>query len=83
MLVNVLHLADASGRDAQKHSQRWEGTGAVQQDTSACRPAASRGAWRFHNWLEAQVLRREAEALIEPTGPRSVLEKQAAGAPHK
>jgi hypothetical protein len=25
----------------------------------------------FHNWLEAHVLRREAEALIQSTGPRS------------
>jgi hypothetical protein len=25
----------------------------------------------LHNWLEAHVLRREAEALIRPTGPRS------------
>ena len=25
----------------------------------------------FHNWLEAYVLRREAEALIQSTGPRS------------
>jgi tetratricopeptide (TPR) repeat protein len=24
----------------------------------------------LHNWLEAHVLRREAEALIQPTGPR-------------
>jgi hypothetical protein len=24
----------------------------------------------FHNWLEAHVLRREAEALIPSTGPR-------------
>ena len=25
----------------------------------------------FHNWLEAHALRREAEALVQPTGPRS------------
>jgi hypothetical protein len=26
----------------------------------------------LHNWLEAHVLRREAETLIQPTGRRSV-----------
>ena len=25
----------------------------------------------FHNWLEAHALRREAETLVQPTGPRS------------
>jgi hypothetical protein len=30
----------------------------------------------LHNWLEAHVLRREAEALIQPKGPRSGTEDQ-------
>jgi tetratricopeptide (TPR) repeat protein len=37
----------------------------------------------FHNWLEAQLLRREAEALIPPTGPRSGTEDQERGAAQK
>jgi serine/threonine-protein kinase len=35
----------------------------------------------FHNWLEAQVLRREAEALIPSTGPRSRTEDREPVAP--
>jgi eukaryotic-like serine/threonine-protein kinase len=33
----------------------------------------------FHNWLEAHVLRREAEALIRSTGPRSGTENPERG----
>jgi hypothetical protein len=36
-----------------------------------------------HNWLEAHVLRREAEALIPPEGPRSGTEDQERGAAQK
>jgi serine/threonine-protein kinase len=37
----------------------------------------------FHNWLEAHVLRGEAEALIQPKGPRSSTEEQERGAAQK
>jgi tetratricopeptide (TPR) repeat protein len=37
----------------------------------------------LHNWLEAHVLRREAEALIQPTGPRSGLPSRERGAVSK
>ncbi len=33
----------------------------------------------YHNWLEGHVLRREAEALIPSTGPRSGLENRERG----
>jgi hypothetical protein len=36
-----------------------------------------------HNWLEAHVLRREAEALIQPKGPRSGTEDPQRGAAQK
>jgi hypothetical protein len=35
----------------------------------------------LHNWLEAHVLRREAEALIQPKDPRNGTENQDRGAP--
>jgi tetratricopeptide (TPR) repeat protein len=37
----------------------------------------------FHNWLEAHVLRREAEALIASEGPRSGTEDRERGALEK
>jgi hypothetical protein len=37
----------------------------------------------LHNWLEARVLRREAEALIQPTGHRSGTEHGERRAPPK
>ncbi len=37
----------------------------------------------YHNWLEAHVLRREAEALIPSTGPRSGPENRERGAAQK
>jgi tetratricopeptide (TPR) repeat protein len=37
----------------------------------------------FHNWLEAQVLRREAEALIPSAGPRSGPENRERGVAQK
>ena len=37
----------------------------------------------LHNWLEAHVLRREAEALIQAKGPRSATEDQERGAAQK
>jgi tetratricopeptide (TPR) repeat protein len=37
----------------------------------------------LHNWLEAHVLRREAEALIASTGPRSGPENRERGAAQK
>jgi serine/threonine-protein kinase len=36
-----------------------------------------------HNWLEAHILRREAEALIRPTDRRSDTKKQDRGSPQK
>jgi tetratricopeptide (TPR) repeat protein len=35
----------------------------------------------LHNWLEAHVLRREAEALIQPTGPRNGTARRDGRAP--
>ena len=35
----------------------------------------------LHNWLEAHVLRREAEALIQSEAPRNVTENRESGAP--
>jgi tetratricopeptide (TPR) repeat protein len=37
----------------------------------------------LHNWLEAHVLRREAEALIESEAPRNVPESRDRGTPQK
>jgi eukaryotic-like serine/threonine-protein kinase len=37
----------------------------------------------LHNWLEAHVLRREAEALIEPEAPRNATKSRDRGTPHK
>ena len=37
----------------------------------------------LHNWLEAHVLRREAEALIQSKDPRSGTENRERGAPQK
>jgi tetratricopeptide (TPR) repeat protein len=37
----------------------------------------------FHNWLEAHVLRHEAEALIEPESPRNGPENPESGTPRK
>ena len=37
----------------------------------------------LHNWLEAHVLRREAEALIESEAPRNATESRDRGTPHK
>ncbi len=37
----------------------------------------------LHNWLEAHVLRREAEALIPSEAPRKVTENRESGAPQK
>jgi tetratricopeptide (TPR) repeat protein len=37
----------------------------------------------LHNWLEAHVLRREAEALIQPEAPRTGTENPGRGAPQK
>ena len=37
----------------------------------------------LHNWLEAHVLRREAEALIQSEAPRNVTENREGGAPRK
>jgi eukaryotic-like serine/threonine-protein kinase len=35
----------------------------------------------LHNWLEAHVLRREAEALLQSKGPRSGMDNKQRGAP--
>ena len=37
----------------------------------------------LHNWLEAHVLRREAEALIESEAPRNATENRDRGTPQK
>ena len=37
----------------------------------------------LHNWLEAHVLRREAESLIRPTGPRTGTENRDGSVPRK
>jgi hypothetical protein len=37
----------------------------------------------LHNWLEAHVLRREAEALILSTGPRNGPENRERGVAEK
>jgi eukaryotic-like serine/threonine-protein kinase len=37
----------------------------------------------LHNWLEAHVLRREAEALIESEAPRNATESRDRGTPQK
>jgi tetratricopeptide (TPR) repeat protein len=38
---------------------------------------------QLHNWLEANVLRREAEALIESEAPRNATESRDRGTPQK
>jgi len=37
----------------------------------------------LHNWLEAHVLRREAEALIESEAPRNATESRDRGTPQR
>jgi hypothetical protein len=37
----------------------------------------------LHNWLEAHVLRREAEALIKSEAPRNATESRDRGTPQK
>jgi tetratricopeptide (TPR) repeat protein len=37
----------------------------------------------LHNWLEAHVLRREAEALIQTAGPQAGPENRSGGKPHE
>jgi tetratricopeptide (TPR) repeat protein len=48
-------------------------------------PARAEGEFglHLHNWLEAHVLRREAEALIQSEAPRNGAENRERGAPRK
>ena len=48
-------------------------------------PAGAEGEFglHLHNWLEAHVLRREAEALIQSEAPRNGAENRERGAPQK
>jgi tetratricopeptide (TPR) repeat protein len=86
-VLNWLWLALAHQRLGKvEEARRWLGKaqGWLDQygDGMPARAEAEVGL-HLHNWLEAHVLRREAEALIQPTGRRSGTEPRERVAPPK
>ena len=74
-VLNWLWLALAHQRLGKaEEARRWLGKAQAWLDQYGdgmpARAEAEVGL-HLHNWLEAHVLRREAEALIQPTGRRS------------
>jgi tetratricopeptide (TPR) repeat protein len=80
-----LALANQRLRNAEE-ARRWLGKGQAwldqYRDGMPARTEQEIGL-DYHNWLEAHVLRREAEALIQPIGPRNGTENREGGAPQK
>jgi serine/threonine-protein kinase len=86
-VLNWLWLALAHQRLGKtEESRRWlEKAGAwldQYRDGMTARAGEEFGL-HYHNWLEAHVLRREAEALIPSEGPRSVPKNREPGAAKK
>ena len=86
-VLNWLWLALAHQRLGKAgEAQRWLGKARAwldqYPDGMPARDAEEVGL-HFHNWLESQVLRREAETLIPSTGPRSVPENRERGPAQK
>jgi tetratricopeptide (TPR) repeat protein len=86
-VVNWLWLALAHQRLGQsEEARRWLGKAQAwldkYRDGMPARAEQELGL-HLHNWLEAHVLRREAESLIGPTAPRSGTENREGGAPPK
>jgi tetratricopeptide (TPR) repeat protein len=86
-VLNWLWLALANQRlGRSEEARRWLGKANSwldqYHDGISARAEEKLGV-HFHNWLEAHVLRREAEALIPAGGPRSGAEDRGRGAPQK
>jgi tetratricopeptide (TPR) repeat protein len=86
-VVNWLWLALAHQRLGQsEEARRWLGKSQAWLEQFAdgmpTRAEQELGL-HLHNWLEAQVLRREAEALIGPTAPRSGTDNREGGGPQE
>jgi eukaryotic-like serine/threonine-protein kinase len=86
-VLNWLWLALAHQRLGKaEEARRWLGKAQAWLDQYGdgmpARAEADMGL-HLHNWLEAHVLRREAEALIQPAGRRSGTEHGERGAPPK
>jgi tetratricopeptide (TPR) repeat protein len=86
-VLNWLWLALANQRHAKtEEAQRWLDKAQAWLDQYGDGMPASADAelgLHLHNWLEAHVLRREAEALIQPTGPRGGAKNTERGAPQR
>jgi tetratricopeptide (TPR) repeat protein len=86
-VLNWLWLALAHQRLGKaEEAQRWLGKAQAwldQYGDGMPARAEADGGLHLHNWLEAHVLRREAEALIQPTGHRSGTDHGERGAPPK
>ena len=86
-VLNWLWLALANQRLGKaEEARRWLGKAQAWLDQYGdgmpARAEAGVGL-HLHNWLEGHVLRREAEALIQPTGRRSGTEHGERAAPPK
>jgi tetratricopeptide (TPR) repeat protein len=86
-VVNWLWLALANHRlGKQEEARRWLGKAQAwldqYRDGMPARAEQELGL-HLHNWLEAHVLRREAEALIQPAGRQGGTENRQGGAPPK
>jgi tetratricopeptide (TPR) repeat protein len=84
-VLNWLWLALANQRlGNSEEARRWLDTAQAWLDQYGdgmpARADAELGL-HLHNWLEAHVLRREAEALIPPTGPRDRMQNLKRSAP--
>jgi tetratricopeptide (TPR) repeat protein len=86
-VLNWLWLALAHQRLGKaEEARRWLGKAQAWLDQYGDgMPARAEGesGLHLHNWLEAHVLRREAEALIQSEAPRSGAEDRERGAPRK
>ena len=84
-VLNWLWLALAHQRLGKaEEARRWLGKAQAwldQHGGGMPNRAEEKLGLHLHNWLEAHVLRREAETLIQPTGPRSGTESRDGGAP--
>jgi serine/threonine-protein kinase len=86
-VLNWLWLALAQQRLGQpEEARRWLSKAQAWLDQYRDGMPASAEAevgLHLHNWLEAHALRREAEALIQPTGRQGGTENRQGGAPPK
>jgi tetratricopeptide (TPR) repeat protein len=86
-ILNWLWLALANQRLGKgEEARRWLNQAQAWLDRHRdCMPARANEQFglHLHNWLEAHVLLREAEALIESEAPRSTTESRDRGAPQE